>query len=100
LVTGGAGLMSTGRSLSILDVAQTLGRYLYGHRPPQIVQKFRSGDISHCFADVDRLQGLGYRPQVRFEEGMAELVKWVRSQRAMDSFEQAREELIHRGLAV
>jgi dTDP-L-rhamnose 4-epimerase len=95
----GAFNVGTGRSLTILDVAEALGKHLDSHRPPEIIHKFRSGDIRHCFADVSRLQALGYQPQVRFEEGVAELVSWVRSQTAIDSFEQAREELVARGLA-
>jgi dTDP-L-rhamnose 4-epimerase len=96
----GAFNVGTGRSLTILDVAETLSQHLDGQHPPEIVHKFRSGDIRHCFADSGRLQGFGYQPQVRFEEGVAELVEWVRSQTAVDGFEQARQELARRGLAV
>lgn len=95
----GAFNVGTGRSLTILDVAETLSQHLDGQRPPEIVHKFRSGDIRHCFANVSRLQALGYQPQMHFEEGMAELVDWVRSQTAVDGFEQARQELARRGLA-
>jgi len=42
----------------------------------------------------------GYRPRVRFEDGMAGLVEWVRQQQAVDEFERARQELARRGLAV
>jgi dTDP-L-rhamnose 4-epimerase len=92
--------VGTGRSLTILDVAEALCKHLDGRHPPEIVYKFRSGDIRHCFADSGRLQRLGYQPQVRFDEGVAELVEWVRSQTAVDGFEQARRELARRGLAV
>jgi dTDP-L-rhamnose 4-epimerase len=95
----GAFNVGTGRSLTILDVAEALSQYLDGQHPPEIVHKFRSGDIRHCFADSGRLQELGYQPQVRFEDGVAELVEWVRSQTAADGFEQARRELARRGLA-
>jgi dTDP-L-rhamnose 4-epimerase len=96
----GAFNVGTGRSLTILDVAQALSQHLDSHRPPEIMQKFRSGDIRHCFADIHRLQRLGYQPQVSFEEGVVALVEWVRSQRAVDGFEQVREELLKRGLTV
>jgi dTDP-L-rhamnose 4-epimerase len=64
----------------------------------EIVHKFHTGDIRHCFGDVSRIRVLGYQPQVSFEDGVAELVDWVRSQTAIDGFGQARQELVNRGL--
>jgi len=96
----GAFNVGTGRSLTILDVAEALSQHLDSHRSPEIAQTFRAGDIRHCFADVRRIQMLGYQPTVRFEDGVAELVDWVRSQTVVDGFEQARQELVKRGLTV
>lgn len=95
----GAFNVGSGRSLAVLDIAEQLGKHLGSHQSGEIAQKFRAGDIRHCFADVSRLQALGYRPGVRFEDGVEELTDWVRMQEAVDSFEQAREELSKRGLA-
>jgi dTDP-L-rhamnose 4-epimerase len=91
--------VGTDRPLTILQVAELLGQHLGSRQPPEIAQTFRAGDIRHCFADVSRLRALGYQPRVEFKDGINELVNWVRSQTAVDSFEQAREELIARGLA-
>jgi dTDP-L-rhamnose 4-epimerase len=91
--------VGTGRPLTILDVAEALADHLGSSQEPEIVDKFRAGDIRHCVADVSRIRGMGYRPQVRFEDGIAEVVEWVRSQAAADDFERARQELIDRGLA-
>jgi len=41
---------------------------------------------------------LEYEPRVKFEEGLAELVAWVKSQHADDYVERARSELEARGL--
>ena len=90
--------VGTGRPLTILEVAQALIHLLDREQEPEIVHRFRAGDIRHCYADISRLQALGYEPKVRFEDGVAELVDWVRSQKAADSFEGAREELENRGL--
>lgn len=92
--------VGTGRALTILDVAEALIEHLHSEVTPEIVRKFRAGDIRHCFADVGCLQALGYQPRVRFEDGIAELVAWVRAQTAVDGFERARQELTSRGLAV
>jgi dTDP-L-rhamnose 4-epimerase len=96
----GAFNVGTGRSKTVLDVAEALSQHLNGDVRPEIAHKFRAGDIRHCFADISRIQALGYQPGTDFEDGVAELVDWVRSQTAVDDFEQAREELVTRGLAV
>ncbi len=92
--------VGTGQTLTILDVSDALSQHLNGQQAPSIIQKFRAGDIRHCYPDISRLEALGYQPGVRFEDGVAELVGWVRSQTALDSFEQARQELDRRGLAI
>jgi dTDP-L-rhamnose 4-epimerase len=95
----GAYNVGTGRPLTILDVAMALGQHLNASHPPEIAQKYRAGDIRHCVADISRLQAMGYRPQVQFRDGVSELVDWLRSQTAEDSFERARQELVEKGLA-
>jgi dTDP-L-rhamnose 4-epimerase len=90
--------VGTGRQLTILGVAEALSRQMGGGRPAKIEQSFRAGDIRHCYADVSRLAALGYRPRVSFEQGVAELVDWVQSQTATDSFDKARQELENKGL--
>lgn len=98
--------VGTGRRLSIATMAEALLFHFQSFSPaavhlqPEIVQKFRAGDIRHCYADISRLKALGYEPQVRFEDGMAELVEWVRSQTAADRYEQSRQELLHKGLTI
>lgn len=90
--------VGSGQSISILDVAQTLTEHLGLNLLPEIVQKFRAGDIRHCYSDISRLQALGYQPMVSFSDGMAGLVDWVRQQSVTDIFEQARQELVNKGL--
>jgi UDP-glucose 4-epimerase len=41
----------------------------------------RSGDIKHSLADISKAEaGLGYKPKVYFEEGLARTVEWYRGQ--------------------
>jgi dTDP-L-rhamnose 4-epimerase len=50
-------------------------------------------------ADISKAQRLlGYAPKVKFEDGLAELVPWVKHQRADDGVDRARQELAQRGL--
>ena len=90
-----------GRALSIGDMAEALGAYFAKDGTQfEITGQFRAGDIRHCYGDVSRLQALGYQAKVRFEDGIPELVEWVRRQQAVDRSELARQELDRRGLTV
>jgi dTDP-L-rhamnose 4-epimerase len=92
--------VGTGRQLTILDVAEALIDHLGSAQEPEIVREFRAGDIRHCYSDISKIQAVGYQPTVRFEDGVAELVNWVRMQEAEDTFDSARNELTSRGLTV
>jgi len=90
--------VGTGKPVSILDIANTLSK-LYGKAlKPEIVNKYRSGDIRHCFADISKIKKLGFEPAVSFKEGMQELVEWGKTQIAEDKSETAYQELKERGL--
>ena len=93
--------VGSGHSCTILDVAHGMARHLGVDIEPQVVGKFRAGDIRHCFADVSRIRDrLGFEPKVGFDEGMALLVDWLRGQDANDRVDAAQEELRRRGLVV
>jgi dTDP-L-rhamnose 4-epimerase len=92
--------VGTGRALTINNMAEGLIKHLGLQIETEIVEKFRAGDIRHCYADIGCLAELGYQSRMRFEDGIAELVGWVSQQQAEDSFEKARQELRERGLAV
>lgn len=90
--------VGTGKPVSILDIASTLS-VLYGKNiKPEIVNKYRSGDIRHCYADISKLKKLGFKPEVSLEDGMKELVRWGMTQEAMDGSDKAYQELKERGL--
>jgi dTDP-L-rhamnose 4-epimerase len=91
--------IGTGQPTSVLDAARTLSERLNVDIEPEIVGKYRAGDIRHCYADVSRVRDLlGFEARVGFEDGMGELVDWVREQEAIDSVDSARAELERRGL--
>jgi dTDP-L-rhamnose 4-epimerase len=92
--------VGTGKALSINDIAETLLK-LYGKEGslrPKIINKFRSGDIRHCFSDISRIKKMGFKPKVGFEEGMIEFVKWGKAATAEDKFGKAENELEGRSL--
>jgi dTDP-L-rhamnose 4-epimerase len=91
--------IGTGRATTVCDVALALSRALNLNIQPEIVGGFRAGDIRHCVANIDKARRLlGFEPQVKFEDGLVDLVKWVREQNAVDRVEQARADLQARGL--
>jgi dTDP-L-rhamnose 4-epimerase len=93
--------IGTGRPLRVLDVAETLCRELNPAVRPEILGRFRAGDIRHCYADIGKARRLlGYEPKTPFEDGVRDLLGWVRGQRAEDSFDAAQQELRRRGLVV
>ncbi|MDT5060853.1 MAG: dTDP-L-rhamnose 4-epimerase [Acidobacteriota bacterium] len=86
--------IGTGRHLSIRQIAQLLAQGLGKNIEPEVVGKYREGDIRHCIADISRARHLlGYEPLITLEEGIPELLGWVREQKAMDQMAQATAEL-------
>jgi dTDP-L-rhamnose 4-epimerase len=76
--------VGTGRPISVLEVGELLARELGWTGGFEIREKFRAGDIRHCFADISRIQTLlGYEPRYRFEAGVSELVAWVAQQQGV-----------------
>jgi dTDP-L-rhamnose 4-epimerase len=66
---------------------------------PIITNKYRAGDIRHCYADLSKAQRLlGYEPQVGYEEGFKELAEWLGEQHAEDKAETMLHELTLYGL--
>ena len=91
--------IGTGTPTSVLQVASLLAEGLGKEIESDIVGKYREGDIRHCVADISRARDLlGYAPRVKLEEGIHELLEWVRKQRANDQVKHATEELETRHL--
>jgi len=93
--------IGSGRARSILEVANAIIDVLGVQVEPIITGKYRSGDIRHCFADIDKARDLlGYRPATPFETGLAELAEWLAGTQAQDNFLHATAELDRRGLTL
>jgi dTDP-L-rhamnose 4-epimerase len=93
--------IGTGTPTTILDVARVLAEELDLALEPEIDGRFRSGDIRHCYADISAARStLGYVPRVSFDDGMRDLISWIRSESpvATDRTEASTTELLTRGL--
>jgi dTDP-L-rhamnose 4-epimerase len=99
---GGAFNVGSGRPVTVDEVARTLARVLEVEIEPEVTGRYRVGDIRHCFADIGRArEALGYEPEVTLEEGMRELVAWLREQdRPEDAVTEHAAELAARGLTL
>ena len=92
--------VGTGRPTSVLEVARVIADGLGKEIEPEVVNQYRAGDIRHCYADTRLAEDLlGFRAEIPFADGMAELLAWLEGQEAADSVDAARDALVARGLA-
>lgn len=91
--------VGSGKQTTIRNVAETLSR-IYGKSvKPDVTNRYRKGDVRHCFADISKIRSkLGYEPKVSFEDGMKELIGWSETQRSVDRVDEATQELRDKGL--
>ena len=91
--------VGTGRPTSVKQVAELLAEGLGKNIKPEIVGKYREGDIRHCVADISKAQELlGYEAKVALKDGLEELLKWVGNQQPQDKVMAATAELASRSL--
>jgi dTDP-L-rhamnose 4-epimerase len=94
--------VGSGRAYDVLEIATRMADAV--GRPeiePEVIGKYRAGDIRHCFADVSLARELlGFEPSVRFEDGLADLAGWLEGRTAVDRAAQAGAELAARGLTL
>ena len=91
--------VGTGEDLTIKRVAETLAELYEKDIKPIITNKFRKGDVRHCYPDISRIKDkLGFSSKVSLEEGMKELIEWAKQTEAIDRFDQAARELQEKGL--
>jgi dTDP-L-rhamnose 4-epimerase len=94
--------IGSGQPRTVREIAAKLAKVVGKENvEPEILGKYRVGDIRHCYADIGKAQRvLGFTPQVRLEDGLVELSSWLASQAAVDRVAQASAELSARGLTV
>lgn len=88
--------IGSGKPISIRDLAEMLIKLYGADVSPYISNRYRKGDIRHCYADLSKAENfLGYKPAVSQREGLEELIKWAKTHdwTAVDLFEKAMKEL-------
>jgi len=94
--------VGSGESTSVRDIASRMAAVLGCEDiEPEVMGRYRVGDIRHCFADISRAESvLGYRSRITLEAGLLELAGWLSGQRAAHHVAKANAELAMRGLTV
>ncbi len=91
--------VGTGRATSIGEIALRVIELCRKGLKPLITGRYRSGDIRHCYADIERISSLGFEPGYSLSQGLKETMDWVRSQGSpRDGSDQAVKELEEHGL--
>lgn len=82
--------VGSGKWVTVNDVARVLAKGLGKQIEPEVIGKYRVGDIRHCYASVAKIyHDFGYTPSVVFEDGMVELSAWLEG----EAHQEARHEI-------
>ncbi len=95
----GAFNVCTGRPVTIVEVAERIADRLGVDIAPEVVGKYRTGDIRHCVGEPSAAaDALGFRARRMFDEGLDELIAWSGAQEADDRVDDSFAELEAQGL--
>ncbi|MDP2688812.1 MAG: NAD-dependent epimerase/dehydratase family protein [Deltaproteobacteria bacterium] len=79
--------VGSGEVVSILDVARNIMRNLNAEAEPEVIGKYRIGDIRHLWMDISKIKNvLGFDPEYPFERGIECFIKWVQTERPADIY--------------
>lgn len=91
--------VGTGIATDVITVAELLKLKYKSNVKINISGDFRLGDIRHNFADISKINKLGYTPKYNFEKGISEFTKWVDKQDVVeDQYLKSIKELKEKGL--
>lgn len=91
--------IGSGIPISIKDIAIKLAKLCQKDIEPEITNKFRKGDVRHCYADITKARNkLGFEPKISFEDGARELIEWSSCVKAEDKFNIALKQMEEKGL--
>lgn len=92
--------IGTGKPTSILELVDTLINLYKKDLAPNIINKFRNGDIRHCYADISKVRRLGFEAEISLKDGLQDLAAWGEKQDAVSKVEDAHLQLVEKGLVV
>ena len=93
--------LGTGVGTDLLSLFETLRREIPSASlvEPEILGRFREGDIRACYADISRARkAFGFDPKITLQQGVRDLAAWVAAQTTRDRSKDALRELQAHGL--
>lgn len=100
-IPAGAYNLTTGKPITVLDVAAALCALINPHITPELTRQYRKGDIRHCYGDVSGIaKHLDFKAEISLEEGLQDLVEWVIVQKDFNNMELMETELLDKNLLV
>jgi dTDP-L-rhamnose 4-epimerase len=95
----GAINICTGGPVTVRQIAEVLADRLGVRSVPEVVGKYRSGDIRHCVGDPARArEALGFAARVGLADGLDELIAWSAGVQAEDRVSASHRVLEEQGL--
>jgi GDP-L-fucose synthase len=73
--------IGTGNDLTIRELAEMIGR-LTGYRGKLVFDPSKPDGTPRKLLDVSKINGLGWKARIPFEQGIGDTLRWYRSQRA------------------
>ena len=92
--------IGTGKPTSIIELAETLIELCGKTFNPDVIYKFRNGDIRDCYADITKISKLGFQPLFSLKEGLKDLMHWSDGQEAISKVKDAHQQLVEKGLVL
>ncbi|OGG20636.1 hypothetical protein A3D03_03245 [Candidatus Gottesmanbacteria bacterium RIFCSPHIGHO2_02_FULL_40_13] len=91
--------VGSGNKITIVGLAKLLIKIFGSNLTPEITNQFRTGDIRHCLADITKInKSLRWKPEVKYDEGIKELIEWSGEEDSKDYFDQANKILKAKGV--
>lgn len=91
--------VGSGKRTNLIELSNFLIKSISPNLKMDITNKFREGDVRHCFADTTKIKKkLGFFPKIKLENGLIDLLNWLKTQKATDKVTKMSLELKKRGL--
>lgn len=78
--------VSTGIQTRVLDLVSLLNKTYGTNVKPVLNGEFRLGEVRHLFLDNTKLKKLGWKPEVKLEDGVKMYVDWIKTQGDIKEF--------------